>query len=279
MKRTWNINVWGVRGSFPVPDVHFLTYGGNTSCISAEYGERLIVFDAGSGLLRLGESLAGTGKKRVDILLSHLHLDHVSGLFGFKPLYDRDMEIHLYGGCEEKGELSKRLEILTGHPYWPVGLQECFAHIEVHEIYPGEKFFLAGHEEQTGDVRISTLRGKHPDQSILYRAESKDKAVVYALDCEMDEEMFLSLKEFSKGSDLIIWDASFTREDLNRHTGWGHSSWEQGIALCREADIKKILMTHYSPEYPDSRLKTEEEKAKKSGVMCYFAKEGMGIEI
>lgn len=279
MKKTWNVNVWGVRGSFPTPDAHFLLYGGNTSCISAECEDSLIVFDAGSGLIQLGNSLSKKGRTRIDILLSHLHVDHVMGLFQFKLLYNQDARIHLYGSSEVKGQLLRQLETLVGAPYWPVGLSNCPAHIEVHEICPEETFFLAGQPNEANDIRIHTLRGNHPGQSLLYRLETKDTSIVYALDCEIDDDMFSSLKEFSRGSDLIIWDANFTKEDSKKHKGWGHSSWEQGIAFCQSANIKKILMTHYSPEYLDDFLKNEENKAKQASIMCYFAKEGMRIQI
>lgn len=279
MKKLWNVNVWGVRGSFPTPDAHFLAYGGNTTCISAECGGSLIVFDAGSGLIPLGNRLLEKGRKRVDILLSHLHLDHVIGLFQFPLLYHQDARIHLYGSSEAKGQLSKQLETLVGTPYWPLGLSHCPAHIEVHEICPGEPFCLAGQPNEMGDIRIRTLRGNHPGKSLFYRLETEDTSIVYALDCEMDDDMFFSLKEFSKGSDLIIWDANFTEADFRKHKGWGHSSWEQGIDFCRSAGIKKILMTHYSPKYPDDFLKNEEDRAKQASVGCHFAKEGMEIQV
>ncbi len=275
----WNINIWGVRGSFPAPEARFLLYGGHTSCISAEYGNNLIVFDAGSGLIPLGNSLLQKGRKRVDILLSHLHVDHVMGLFRFPLFYDRDAEIHIYGSSGAEGEFSQQLETLVGAPYWPLGLSDCPAHIEIHEICPEESFFLAGQPSEMQDMQIHTLRGNHPGQSLFYRVDTKNTAIVYALDCEIDEGMFFSLQEFSKGSDFIIWDANFTEEDCRQHEGWGHSSWKQGIDFCVASDIKNVLMTHYSPEYPDDFLKEEEAKAEQTDIICYFAKEGMEIQI
>ena len=37
------------------------------------------------------------GPRRLSVLLSHPHLDHLIGLFGSQPFSDPDMEIHLYG--------------------------------------------------------------------------------------------------------------------------------------------------------------------------------------
>lgn len=281
MENIWTIRVWGVRGSFPIPDAHFLTYGGNTSCISAECGEQLVVFDAGSGLVQLGETLCKKKNNSIHILLSHFHIDHIMGLFRFKPLYDQNAKIHLYGEFQESGSFDP-LRSLIGPPYWPIGLHDHAAHIALHPVKPGEHFFLSGQAEDPEALRIYTMRGNHPGQSIFYRLESGETSITYALDCEMNENMFHSMTEFSRNSSLIIWDANFTKEDLAKHPGWGHSSWNEGLNLCRAADIKKILMTHYSPDYPDEFIKNEEIKAARLSNACNaccFAKEGMIIHL
>lgn len=278
MKSVWNVKVWGVRGAFPAPGREFLEYGGNTACVSAEHGEELVVFDAGSGLVQLGHELSKIGKKKVHILLSHLHIDHLIGLFQFSLLYDPEAEIHLYGETREGG-LLKQLENLLGPPYWPVGLCNALARVEVHELIPGESIFLGGNEAEGDRIEVRTLRGHHPNQSLLYRVKAEEKSIIYTLDCEMNDEMYRSLEGFSQGGDLLIWDANFTDADLEKHRGWGHSSWEQGIAFCRGAGVKEILMTHYSSDYTDDFLRREEMKAKQTASFCRFAKEGMMTRI
>lgn len=279
MKDIWNIQIWGVRGSFPVPDARFLTYGGNTSCILAEYGGTSVILDAGSGLIPLGSYLAEKEKKKVYILLSHLHIDHIMGLYRFPLLYDPKAEIHIYGEAADGIRLSRRLKTLISAPYWPLPLSDCPAHIEIHETGPKELFLLPEKPGTVQGIHVHTLRGNHPEKSLLYRLDAGNKSLVYALDCEMNETMLHSLPEFSRNADLIIWDANFTETDLASHRGWGHSSWKEGIDLCRLADIKKILMTHYSSEYTDTFLETEEKKAGQPDIACCFAREGMILQI
>lgn len=279
MEERWTLKIWGVRGSFPVPDARFLTYGGNTSCILAEHGEMTVVFDAGSGLVPLGNYLLKKGRKRVDILLSHLHVDHVMGLFRFPLLYDREAEIHLYGGGECSGGLSGRLASFAGPPWWPVRLSDCPAQVLIHEAGSGESFFLPEKKEGSGKIQVCTLRGNHPGGSLIYRVEAEGAEIVYALDCEMDPVMESRLAIFSKESALVIWDANFTEEDLKSHKGWGHSSWKEGVSFGRSAGIRRMLMTHYAPEYTDELLKKEEYRAKREYKECEFAKEGMIIRI
>jgi len=262
----WHIRLWGVRGSMPRPGPAYLRYGGNTACISLERDGELAVLDAGSGLSRLADGLAGRGSGRFDIFISHLHLDHVMGLFCFPPLHDPGAEIHLYGGPG----LQKSLETLIGPPYWPLGLGDCEARLFFHELRPGESF-------QMGGLSGYTQAGNHPGGSLLCRLEAEGRSLVYALDCETDEAVFDRLSEFSRGAGLLIWDASFAPGE--KKLGWGHSTWEEGIALGRAAGAERVLMTHYAQEYTDQFLREQELEAQRASRACIFAREGMVIDL
>lgn len=279
MDKKWKLRVWGVRGAIPVPDADFLEYGGNTSCISLECGNRLVVFDAGSGLTKLGSCLCRTGRKQADVLLGHLHMDHLCGLFGFPLLFDPEAEVHLYGPADSGMGLGERLSTLVGVPYWPLGLADFPANIFVHEMDGGTRFSLSGGKKTSEDVTVSTLTGNHPGGSLYYRVEGGGRSVIYVLDCETDEKMFQKLQGFAEGGDLVIWDANFSEEELPKKKGWGHSSWKQGIELRKAAGVKRVLMTHYSWEYRDSFLRQQQELAVCADEACSFAKEGMVIEI
>ena len=319
-RNSMKVKIWGVRGAFPVANVDFLKYGGNTACISVDCGGRMVVFDAGSGLMQLGNQLYQSGKKRIDILLSHLHIDHCLGLLNFRPMFDPEAEIHLYGGRGDTAGLRQSLETLIGGPYWPLELRDFPARVEIHEITPGESFYLAEDGEAAGKmeameeeaagatekvlersipserktgrvkgsqkeenckehVRIRTMPGNHPNQSLLYRLEYGGKSIVHVLDCELNEEIFPTLSEFAREASLLIWDANFTDEELERHRGWGHSSWEQGIALRRRAEAETVLMTHYASSYKDRFLQEQERLAAMEDAASRFAREGMELEL
>ena len=267
MKTAGTVAVLGARGSFPVTGGDFGKYGGNTSCFLADLGGETVILDAGSGLTSLGTvvPLPG-GRRRVHVLLSHLHLDHIMGLFSFSLFHDPEAEICLYGDTG----LRSRLGAVLGPPYWPLGLDDFQAHIEVRELAPGARLPL-------GDgVTVSTLRGNHPGGSLLYRLEGGGKTVVYALDCEMDGDTRAALTRFARNADLLVWDATFARGDLKK--GWGHSTWQEGLDLGSLAGVKRVLMAHYAQTYSD-RFLSEQEKLAVTDSRCLFAKEGMVLQL
>ena len=266
MDQLWKLTVWGVRGSAPRPSAGCMEYGGNTTCFSLEHGDHVVILDAGTGLAPLGQALTVRKDiKRLDILLSHLHLDHVLGLFSFLPLFDPEMELHFYGGAGWE----KSLKTLVGPPWWPLGLGDFPAQLKFHEIQPGGGFTIDG-------LAVSTMAGNHPGGSILYRLDGDGKRLSYALDCEADGEILPALAEFARGSGLLIWDAGFTCGDLR--PGWGHSAWEQGVVLGRTADVRQVLMTHYGWDYTDEFLRRQEDLGGQDPI-CRFAKEGMVIAL
>lgn len=261
----WEISVWGVRGSAPVPSKEFMEYGGNTSCFSVKSENQVIIFDMGTGLTVLGKKLVKQKMVRFDILLGHLHIDHLLGLFSFQPLFCPETEIHLYGriGLEEN------IKKFLSPPWYPLKVEDFAAKIYFHEIEPENHFRL-------GKFLVSTIKGNHPDGDIIYRLDGDGKSFVYALDCECDRETVSGLSRFAHGSDVMVWDANFTEEDFKQ--GWGHSTWKQGIKIGHEANIKHVLMAHYNCEYTDVFLH-EQEKIACEDKSCIFAKERMRLRI
>ena len=83
------VRLWGTRGSLAAPGPDTVRYGGNTSCVqvTGRDGTELIL-DAGTGI-RLAGPVLGEELRRVDILLTHLHMDHIQGLGFFGPLRRR----------------------------------------------------------------------------------------------------------------------------------------------------------------------------------------------
>jgi phosphoribosyl 1,2-cyclic phosphodiesterase len=113
------VTLYGTRGSIPAPGPETMRYGGNTPAVQvrAENGA-VLVLDAGSGVRRLGAQLSPT-TTRVDILLTHLHMDHIQGLGFFPPLYNPAVEVHLWGPASSTLSLEGRLSRYLSPPLFP----------------------------------------------------------------------------------------------------------------------------------------------------------------
>ena len=130
------INLWGVRGSIPCTGPETAGFGGNTSCVDVSEDGWLLVLDGGSGIhkLVLKEELA---HKRIDVLLTHLHLDHIQGLGFFQPLFDPSMEIHIWGPASSHRTLHSRLSRYLSPPLFPVLLRDLPCKLILHEVENG----------------------------------------------------------------------------------------------------------------------------------------------
>src|SRR6185503_14882013 len=103
------LTLWGTRGSVASAGPETVRYGGNTSCVEVRAADgSVLVLDAGTGIRRLGAALRGeTG--RVDVVLTHLHMDHIQGLGFFAPFFEQDREVHVWGPPSTTQALRERL--------------------------------------------------------------------------------------------------------------------------------------------------------------------------
>ena len=114
------VTLLGTRGSMPAPGRATAHYGGNTPSVAvcANDGTQLVL-DAGTGICRLvGDIPQST--TRIDILLTHLHMDHIQGLGFFGPLYHPGIAIHIWGPASSTLPLDSRLTRYLSPPLFPV---------------------------------------------------------------------------------------------------------------------------------------------------------------
>ena len=274
------LRIWGVRGSGPETGPEYQEYGGNTSCITVHTKEQTVILDAGTGLGQFDRSMKGqmgSGRKRLDLLLSHPHMDYLLGLYACSMLFDPQMEFHIYGERSENKSLKELLCSIFSPPYWPVSLDQIPAHVLFHEITEGDTFILGK------GIQVKTMRGLHPGNSILYRldevVEKEAASVVYGLDCELTDTMLPRLAEFSRNCSLLICDSCYTEAELAIRHGWGHGSIERSRKLRQMSGAKQALLTHYERTYQDAFLQEQEKLFMTQDPNCIFAREKMTVEL
>ncbi len=261
----------GVRGSMPVSGTDKNKYGGHTlcSCLMNSDSEWIII-DAGTGLKKLGERLQSQGGERpldIHILLTHFHLDHITGLPFFAPLYFSNATIHFFAPVSPE-ETEKYLSGIMAGRYFPLDFKETSSKKSFTKI-PPKKFAI-------GSAGISHCALNHPQGSVSYRIEENGKAIVYATDTEHPEDgVDRNLVSFARKADILIYDAMFTREEYESgRKGWGHSTWLEGTKIARAADVRTLYLSHFNPDHSDKQIDEIVSLARKKFTHTLGAKEG-----
>lgn len=275
------MTICGVRGSIPTTSPDTREHGGNTSCISLESEGWLLVLDAGTGIqdVRLPQSMV---HNRVDILLTHLHIDHIQGIGFFKPLFDTSMDIHIWGPTSLTHSLRSRLGRYLSPPFFPVYFRDLPSRLSLHEI--GNSSF------HIGPFHILSRYIIHPGPTVGFRVQDHSGTIAYLPDHEPalgpyglhTDLRWVSGSDLAIDADLLFHDAQYTLDEYPEKTGWGHSAMEDAIAFGKLTRVKKLMLTHHDPMRLDQDLRllyTQLRQTYKDGPEFVFCKEGMRLEL
>lgn len=266
---------WGVRGSVATPDKDKLKYGGNTTCF--EYSDDLgntVIFDAGSGIRRLGKTLIQSNNhKKIYLFFTHYHWDHTQGLPFFQPIYRPDTELIMYGAKRGKIGINEALAGQLSRLYFPVSLEKMSA---------TKKFIDLGSNEtvKIGNSKIHVRSLNHPQGCLGFKIENGDKVITICTDTEhVEGKLNKNVLFLAENSDLFIYDCHYTPEEYdNGHQGWGHSTYEEGIKIVNEINAKKFVLFHHDPDHNDTFMDEKVRKAKELFPESYGAIEGEKFE-
>lgn len=303
------LKFWGVRGSIPSPGPNTVKYGGNTICLELRLQDqdRLMIFDAGSGIRELGDSQSfsqdGTNHLNTEIFLTHTHLDHILGLPFFAPIHNPGTRLKIYGPvtCEED-PLEEVIGGQLSYRYFPVRQHELGASIEYVDLKEGRYDLGRG-------VALITKYLNHPLLALGYRIEFGDKVICTAYDTEPFYNVFRSdptdpsydeflvsegdraardenrrMEEFFRDADLLIHDGQYTQAEYDSgKRGWGHSPIEYVIAAAGRANVKRLAICHHDPLRTDVQLDELSRLFGNDGTagdrLIFFAREGQEIMI
>ncbi len=297
------LRFWGVRGSYASPFPTHLQVGGNTSCVEINVDDHIVICDAGTGIIPLGNKLAAqTSNKDVLIILTHYHWDHICGLPFFVPAFISDWNINFFGPGESIQEIKQNLDSQMQAPYFPVGTETWMANINY--IEPRDT------EITRGPIGITYYGVHHPGITYGYKIKILDKTIIYVSDNEcqfLDKSIKQQMTEFSeeeqemfeamnreeyeyelqtiRGADILIHDAQYTPEDYETKRGWGHSCYVDVVNYAIDAEVKELYLYHHDPYNDDDAIdeiykKSQEIIQKRdASLKCYIAREGMEIEL
>jgi ribonuclease BN (tRNA processing enzyme) len=274
------ITLKGVRGSIPTTGPEMAYFGGNTSCVQVSEQDWFLVLDGGSGMQNV--HLKGKSTGRVDILLTHLHLDHIQGLGFFSPLFNPDMEVHIWAPASATQSLHARLSRYLSPPLFPVLIRDLPCRLTLHDI--------SNSSFDIGPFSIESRFVIHPGPTVGFRIKGSHSLLAYIPDHEpalgpeglVEDTRWISGFDIAENADLLMHDAQYTSNEYHNRVGWGHSTMEDAIRLANLCGVKSLLLTHHDPSHTDARLNElyAALRATVSSAVPYdLAREGMEIDL
>jgi phosphoribosyl 1,2-cyclic phosphodiesterase len=248
------IKIWGARGSVPSPGPETTRYGGNTSCVQVTLSDgTILALDAGTGIRNMGLALPEESA-RVNILLTHLHLDHIQGLMFFAPAFRPKSEMVIWGPESPEASLQERIARYISAPLSPV---------EMRELPCDVSFRDAPHTEwQIGPATVRAASVTHRGPTLGYRITEGDTSLCYIPDHEPglgvqladDDPDWISGYELARGASLLFHDCQYSDQEYPHHVGWGHSRLSDALAFARRVEPERLMLFHHDPLHTDDYL-------------------------
>lgn len=310
-KDKFSIKFRGVRGSHPVSSPGTIKYGGNTSCIEVNVDNHLLIIDAGTGVIELGNELvkkyisSGSSeynRKPIEavMLFSHAHQDHIQGFPFFKPAYINSSNIYMYGAKQLGMSFQETLSKSMFTPFFPVDLGEMAANLLINDFRETEVLLLYRDQVQPDIVRLSEFNESElPPNTVIVRciksyAHPKDGVLMFKITWNgfsfvyaSDKESYIGsdsrLVSFARNTNLLIHDAQYAHDDyvspVTPKQGYGHSTPEMAVETAKLANAKNLILFHIDPSYDDNFIQNLEQSIKKQFNNCIYGYEGLEIEL
>jgi phosphoribosyl 1,2-cyclic phosphodiesterase len=244
------IRFWGTRGSIPAPSPHTLEFGGNTTCVEVVLlnGQRVVI-DGGTGLRLLGQHLIEKKDPcHFHLLLTHGHWDHLLGIPFFEPIYRESTKVIVDGWPPAFQAMTRVFDSHMGDGFFPVAFDHLKARIDYLNNVVSGPLDLDG-------VLIEAIRLNHPQGGLAFRIREGQHTMAFITDNELGAakgRRVPEFVEFIRGCDLLIHDAQYLPSEIADRKGWGHSTYQEVVALAQQGEVHNLLLTHHDPSRSDA---------------------------
>jgi ribonuclease BN (tRNA processing enzyme) len=238
----------------PAAGADFVRIGGHTSCVSVTLRGRsapVLVLDAGTGLTNLTAWLQGAAFEG-EILLSHLHWDHVQGLPFFRAGDNDAADVVLRLPAQDgavpgsPGSAEKLLSRAMSPPHFPIGPDGLRGRWRFEASDAGWAE-VGGAKVLLGDVPHKGGR----TFGIRVEADGASFAYLPDHDPSADAEPGAAV---AHGVDVLFHDAQFDDDERPIAVAYGHSTVSDAIALADRADVGQLVLIHHAPGRTDDAV-------------------------
>jgi len=243
-----------------------------------QVGDKRFIFDGGTGIHVLGQSLLPKMPLEAYLFFTHSHWDHVQGFPFFTPGFVAGNKFHIYGAVAPDGStVEQRLNDQMLHPNFPVPLQIMKSNLDFYEVIPGKTIHIE-------DIAIETAPLNHPGESVGYRINWQGGSAAYITDTEhFPDKLDKNVLRLADNADIVIYDSTYTDDEYyspkSPKIGWGHSTWQEAIKIAKAANVKTLVIFHHDPAHDDDFLDWIGQKAVAEFPGAVMAKEGMVLNV
>lgn len=296
MNKDFTVKFWGVRGSYPTPGASTVKYGGNTACVEVNAGGRVIILDAGTGIIPLGRELAKRQDLELLLLFSHLHHDHTQGFPFFVPAYIPKTKLHIYGPGSSPETVKHILEHNQSSDTFPISLRDMASNKDIQSLHESQVILwdedgvrvvesISNPSPEAVLIRIHKSYA-HPGGVYHYRIAYQGNSIVYATDTEGYIGTDRKLVNFSRDADVLIHDAQYSDDHYYGYLtgfpstqGYGHSTATMAGQVAASAETGQLILFHHDPSYADDWVTAQERTAKNIFPDSHAAFEGMEVRL
>ncbi len=278
VENQFKIKFWGVRGSISCPGPGTVRYGGNTSCLEICVGGERLIFDGGTGLRELGQTLLTEMPLDINMFFTHSHWDHIQGFPFFVPAFVKGNRFNIYGAIAPNGStIEQRLNDQMLHPNFPVPLQIMGADLTFCDLEIGEVV-------RVGEVEIQNALLNHPGEAVGYRINWRGHSAAYISDTEhFPDRLDENVLWLAKDAEVMIYDATYTDAEYHHErtskVGWGHSTWQEAVKVAKAANVKRLVIFHHDPLHDDAFMDEIAKNTVAAFPNSVVAQEGMVLDV
>ena len=248
----------GSRGSRPVEGRRFNEYGGYTTCYVLKKEDYALIIDCGTGLYSVNSIIAECST--VDIILTHVHYDHVLGLLSLTQ--PQNTAITIYGNYKEWfGTGEKTFNALFQQPFWPITPK--YNSVDIPE--DGKTITL------NNELKVSFYTADHPNNAKHVIIEYEENKLVAMFDCEDPSTMDA---EFIRNCNILVYDGMYTDDEYPSRIGYGHSTWQKAVQYATQINPDRLIITHHDPDRSDEELNSFEKQSNEIYPWTDFARAG-----